>query len=79
MQVIVNWIDAWSEDGWTELSEIDMQTANITTLGHLVQETDDVLCIAASKDARTGQLSGIMYIPKVCVLDRHEISEKNNE
>ncbi len=72
-KVIVKWIDARSEDGWTE--ELDMQPATITTLGHLAEETDDMLCIASSRDARTGQLSGIMYIPKVCVLDCYDISE----
>jgi hypothetical protein len=74
-QVVVNWVDARSDDGWTEASEINMQTANITTLGHLVQETEYVLCIASSRDARTGQLSGIMYIPKVCILSRRTITE----
>jgi len=72
-QVMIRWQDARSDDGWTEEADLDMQVADITTLGHLVQETADVLCVAASRDARTGQLSGIMFIPQVCVIERREI------
>ncbi len=73
-QIAINWIDARSEDGWSEVPELDMCFANITTIGHLVQETADMICVASSLDARTGQVSGIMFIPKVCVLSQHEIS-----
>jgi hypothetical protein len=67
------WLDARSDDGWTEQTDLDMRVAKITTLGFVVQETEEVLCIAASLDERTGQVSGIMYIPKQCVLSRRSI------
>jgi hypothetical protein len=52
-----------------------MRIAEITSLGHVVEETKEVLCIASSVDARTGQLSGIMFIPKQCILARKEALE----
>ena len=73
-QLRVQWVDARSEDGWTEDSELDMRPAIITTLGHFVREDIAVLCIASSRDARTGQLSGIMFIPKVCILSREDVA-----
>ena len=71
---IVDWLDSRSDDGWIEQDNLDMRVAKITTLGHVVQETADVLCIASSRDDHTGQLSGIMYIPQRCVLTRSILS-----
>lgn len=71
---IVRWLDARSEDAWAEPESLDMRVAEIVTLGHVVRETDDVLCIASSKDGTTGQVSGIMFIPKRCVLSRRGVS-----
>ena len=70
---IVDWLDSRSDDGWTEQDSLDMRVAKITTLGHVAQETDDVLCIASSRDEHTGQLSGMMFIPKQCILMRLSI------
>lgn len=72
-KIIVTWVDARTDDGWTSPEDLDHRLAMITTLGFLVRETDDVLCVASSRDKRTGQLSGIMYIPVVCILERREI------
>jgi hypothetical protein len=74
-QVVIRWLDARSEDGWTTEEDLDVRPATITTLGHLVQETDEVLCVAGSKDEITGQLSGIMFIPRVSVLTRRDIEK----
>ncbi len=72
------WKDARSEDGWTERGDIDMHVARITTLGHVVDEDSDVVCIASSQDARTSQYSGIMVIPVSCILSRKEIQVADN-
>ena len=65
--VFVRWKDARSDDGWCEQQGLEIRLAEITTVGHLICETDDVLCVASSFDAHTGQVSGIMFIPQVCV------------
>lgn len=74
----ITWVDARSDDGWTSEEDLDHRLAVITTLGHLVRETSDVLCVASSRDERTGQLSGIMYIPVVCVVDRWDVVRPEN-
>ncbi len=66
----VEWVDSRSHDDWTTVANIEMKVATITTLGHLVNETPDVLCIASTRDARTDQYSCLMFIPKRCILSR---------
>lgn len=75
----VRWVDARSEDGWTEQRDVEPQGARIRTLGHCVKETDEVLCVAASVDDVTGQVSGIMFIPKQCILSRVDITEEGDD
>ncbi len=72
--ILVEWVDSRSEDGWTEQECLDVRVAHITTLGCLVRETDDVLCVAATTDEVTGQVAGIMFIPKVCVVKMFEVT-----
>ncbi len=69
----VDWIDARSEDGWTEQDDLDMRVAEITTLGHVVKETADVLCIASSMDNHGDLVAGIMFIPRRCIIHRYAI------
>lgn len=76
MFIEVQWVDARTDDGWTEECDLDHRLAEITTLGHLIREEDGVLCMAASRDKHTGQLSGIVYIPLVCVIARRVIDEQ---
>jgi hypothetical protein len=74
-RVEIDWVDARSDDGWTEQSDLDVRTAAITTLGRVAEETEEVLCIASSIEKHTGQLSGIMFIPKPCIITRQIIPE----
>ena len=69
-RVMVTWVDARSEDGWTELSELDVRVARINTVGYVVDETEDILCVAGSVDEVTKQVSGLMFIPKVCIINK---------
>lgn len=73
MGILIHWLDARSEDGWVERKELNMRTAQVTTLGHFVGETKDMLCLASSQDEKTGQITGVMLIPKVCILDRQMV------
>jgi hypothetical protein len=67
---LVTWIDARSQDGWTDQADLDVRVAIIETLGHVIKETEEVLCIASSMDMWTDQVAGIMFIPIRCVLKR---------
>lgn len=69
---IIWWVDSRSDDGWTSREDLDIRAAQITTVGFVIEETDDVLCLANSKCAHTNQLSGIMFIPKACIRKRRD-------
>ena len=71
----VEWVDARSEDGWTEQKDVEPRLARISTLGYCVKETDEVLCLAASLDDLTGQVSGLMFIPKQCIVARRRLPD----
>jgi len=69
---LVTWIDARSEEGWTDQADLDVRVAIVTTLGRVIKETEEVLCIASSIDSQTGQVAGVMFIPIRCILTRLE-------
>lgn len=75
-QLKIAWRDSRSEDCWTPVDSIEPQSALIVTLGHLVKETDEVLCIASSVDMLSGQVCGVMHIPKICIESRVRIRSK---
>jgi hypothetical protein len=75
-EVRIHWLDARSEDGWIEQEELDICAAKITTIGYLIDETEEVVCIANSKEEKTSQLSGIIIIPKVCILTQQNIGKE---
>lgn len=64
------WVDARSDDGWIDPNDLDVRLASIATVGRVIYDTDDVLCVASSEDSRTRQLSSVMYIPKKCIVKR---------
>lgn len=68
-EVRIVWRDSRSEDSWTDPKDLDMRSSLITTLGHLVSEDDELICVASSVDDKTGQLSGILFIPRACVVE----------
>ena len=72
---VVNWIDSRSDDGWVEHERLDMRPAEITTVGMLVNETADILCLALSKDRVSEQVSGLIYIPQRCITSRDIITD----
>ena len=66
-KVIVHWTDSSSIDGWTWRSDMEMKLAEITTIGFLVEETANLLCVASSVHD-DDQFNGIIFIPKICAL-----------
>lgn len=72
-QVQVIWDDARSIDGWIEQKDIELHLARITTLGFVAKESETILCVAASLDDATQQVSGLMFIPKSCIVSIEEL------
>ncbi len=72
-QIRVRWVDSRYQDGWIEQEDIEPKIAKISTLGYIVKETDEVLCIASSIHEASRQVSGTMCIPKVCIFSRKNV------
>lgn len=70
---IVKWLDSMSMDGWTQPSKIKLKCSRVTTLGYVVKENDNVLCLAGGYDKTTGAYHGLMFIPKVAILSRKNL------
>lgn len=68
---LIYWLDARSEDAWTD--KINMEVCIIRTVGFVIEETEDVLCVVSSIDNFTGQYAGILYIPKVAITSRKQM------
>ncbi len=71
--VQINWVDSRSSDEWTDCADIELCHAYIRTLGYLVKENEDMVCIAGCVDDLSGQVSGLIFIPKMCILSRIEV------
>jgi len=76
---VVNWIDSRSDDGWVERERLDMRPADITSVGEIVDETKDILCLALSRDRVSGQVSGLIYIPQRCITSKDIIIDEDGE
>lgn len=70
--IIISWIDAHDISGWKDESEIIAQPANVTSVGYLVKESDNALCLAQTI-AHDEVYNNIIIIPKVNILNKKEI------
>ena len=72
----IEWIDSCSSNTeWTLLSDIceDIQPIKITTIGFLIQETDDCITVAQNYGIDPEQACNFMTIPKGCIKKIEEL------
>jgi len=61
--VLIEWIDAESEDSWTFSPDIDHGCALIKSVGWLLKESKKSVTIALNHDTKNDSWSCIMKIP----------------
>lgn len=67
----ISWIDAVADSGWEEKTKAEIH--HCITVGFLVHETDDAICIASTwSDTET---NARMHIPKAWIKDRKAFNE----
>lgn len=77
--VLVEWMDAqFAHAGWEYLDGdyCAPELSRVTSVGFVVTETDDALVLAANMSTHkkiTPQISGVMAIPKTCVVKRETL------
>ncbi len=73
MIVQVKWLDSYGvQSGWQDISEYKANKLEITSVGKVIYEDDDVISLAHNFADETEntcmQANGIMTIPKVCIV-----------
>lgn len=71
--VQVRWIDAVADSGWEEKTKAEIH--HCITVGFLVDETDEALCIASTWSHN--QTNARIHIPKAWIKDRKVIASEN--
>lgn len=78
-RVIIDWLDAFSEDGWADFDDKDVRSEHpVTTIGWVIREDDNYIVVAGSispdpRKSGNWQVSGAMGIPKGCITGRREL------
>ena len=67
--VRVKWKDAVADIGWEE--EVKAELHDCTTIGFVVAETNDAICIAST--ISVDQTNARLHIPKKWITDKKEI------
>jgi hypothetical protein len=62
--VLIEWIDAESEDSWTFSPDIDHGCALIKSVGWLINESKKTVTLALNHDTKNSAYSCIIKIPK---------------
>jgi len=65
----VVWIDSKSFDDWIEYDDIILECATVISVGHIVRENDLMICLAQSVCKETSQCCGLLFIPKICLIE----------
>ena len=68
--VWIEWVDSIGTSGWCMPSGHPMSDLDCLTLGFLIWETDEAVCVAASVSA-TGRASDPVTIPR-CAIKKFE-------
>jgi len=72
--VCIEWIDPrLTLNGWVAISEVNATVIHCTSIGYILSETEDVLCLGSTvSDA--GQVTPQWVIPKVLITNRVSLS-----
>lgn len=69
----VVWIDAVADSGWESKTKAEVH--HCTTIGYLVDETDEAICLASTWSI--DQTNARMHIPKAWIKNRKVILNEN--
>ena len=77
--VCIEWIDPrLTLNGWVAISEVNATVIHCTSIGYILSETEDVLCLGSTvSDA--GQVTPQWVIPKVLITNRVSLSGRGDK
>lgn len=68
--LFVRWVDSSAAHGWNHIEAINPALKVCTSIGFLINETDDALILAAHLSFDPDLCCGDMSIPKVAIIQR---------
>lgn len=74
-RIYIEWIDAWSQDQWTNTDEAlrtCIKPCMVSTSAYLLTESDDCLVICHSVNKTDNMVCGILNIPKGMIKKRKD-------
>lgn len=74
--VHIVWVDACTDDCYMDIDDIEMKLSKISTVGFIMNETPEIICVAQSIFIEDGvkQCSARSFIPKNCIVSRNDIA-----
>ena len=75
--ILVEWLDSASNPGWLSKDECKVEVSKCQTLGFLVDETDDGICLALNRTVTAGYkpYGELVSIPKVAILNAYYLPD----
>lgn len=73
--VLVEWIDAESEDAWTNVEDVDHSITPIMSVGWLVYKDEESLSVALNHDVKNDSVSCMMKIPMGMIVSIKKLKE----
>lgn len=61
-KVEITWLDAQTEDDWTEIEDYKSPLAKVTSVGYFLDKTDSAFSIASSRSEDT--VFSILTVPR---------------
>lgn len=61
------WVDAHFDNRWHKIADLDLCAPRTVTIGYVVKETSEILCVSSTINCFDNTYSNILYIPKCCV------------
>lgn len=78
--VVVTWVDAISDDSWTDIEKAkELQPPVMKTLGYLIHEDDTKVIIAASYDEENEKVASFYAIPRAWLIEIKVLAIDGNE
>jgi hypothetical protein len=74
--VKIEWVDISSGTAhWTDIDEIEPELMKCTSVGVVIRETEELICIAQNYSADSGLVADTMLFPKSVVVKIEELCE----
>ncbi len=74
VMLLVDWVDSSSAHGWNHIDAINPALKVCTSIGFVINVTDDALILAAHLSFDPDLCCGDMSIPKVAIVQRRTLT-----